>query len=635
MLDHQHIAAMPTVMMMATGPEYTAEKLISALPSSSKDRQRATSSKCKSGAVVTGTSADAMRLKYRDAIQSAVDDLRRYDPDLWAGRWDRLKDPLTNKQQFPSQSEADYALAREIARRFASLGVAGDELEAVVEATFEKSGLAARDKWQDRADYRASTMSAACAGLASAPQAHLVAKSGGSGGTAVQIDWTLKADLRNARAFADTYRGQLLFVHDRGKWLRWQDERWAWCEKGEEIERAKDVAVFLTTEAAKIAAVDPDRGAKLVRETAEGHKEPRISAMLKLARSEPGMSAITAELDADPMLLAVANGVVDLRTGLLMSNRPDLLITRYCHAHYVPGAPAPRWCQFLDEVFDGDTETIGAVQRLVGLTLTGVTREELMIFAVGSGANGKSIFSNLMTRILGDYVVAAPSTLLAARRSDDTGPRSDLAMLAGARLVSINELPGGMTLDETVAKQLAGREPITARFLHREFFTYQPRFTPWVRTNHRPIVKGTDDGIWRRLRIVRFGRTFSPEEQDPSLEEKLWAERAGILNWMLEGARLYLRDGLTQSAAMQREVAQYRAASDVLGDFLAERTEVDPTEKELQGRLFCAWRSWCEGNGYQPGAKATFTERLRERGHGQRKSGALRYYVGLKVKRPT
>ena len=376
------------------------------------------------------------------------------------------------------------------------------------------------------------------------------------------------------------------------------------------------------------------RGAKLLRETAEAHKEARIAAMLKLARSELGMSATTAELDADPMLLGVANGVVNLRDGKLASNHPDRLITRYCAPDYVPTVQAPRWCQFLNEVFDGDTETIAAVQRLVGLTLTGVTNEELMIFAVGSGANGKSIFSNILATILGGYVIAAPSTMLAARRSDDTAPRSDLAMLAGARLVSINELPGGMRLDETVAKQLAGREPITARFLHREFFTFQPRFTPWVRTNHRPIVKGTDDGVWRRLWIIRFGRTFSAAEQDPDLEEKLWAERKGILNWMVEGARLYLNSGLTMSAAIKREVAQYRAASDVLGEFLTEETEVDASEEMLEKELFNRWCLWCENNGYQPGAKATFTERLVERGYGQRKSGAQRYYTGLKMRSP-
>jgi putative DNA primase/helicase len=626
---------MPTATLIATGPTYTAGEITTALPSCSKSRQRAASKNQTPRASTVGSSREAVRLKYRDAIQSAVDDFSFYDPHLWAGKWAKLTDPQTNEPQYPSQSEADYDLARRLARRFTSEGISGDELLTVVEAAFEQSGLASRSKWQDRPDYRENTLNSACGGLTATPQTHLTVNSGQGGGTTVQIDWSLKSDLRNARAFADRNRGKLLYVHNRDKWLRWQDDRWKWCEKGEEIERGKENAIFLTTEAAKVAAADPDRGAKLVRETAEAHKEPRIMATLKLARSEPGMSVTTAELDADPMLLGVANGVVDLRKGQLLGNRPDMLITRYCTSDFVPGAPAARWLQSLKEVFPGDTDTIDAVQRLAGLTLTGDTREELMIFAVGSGANGKSIFSNILSRILGDNGVAAPSTLLAARRADDGAPRSDLAMLAGARLVSINELPGGMRLDETVAKQLAGREPITARFLHREFFTFQPRFTPWVRTNHRPIIKGTDEGIWRRLCIIRFGRTFSPEEQDPGLEEKLWAEREGILNWMVEGARLYLDSGLTMSAAMKREVAQYRAASDVLGEFLTEETEVDPSGEVQQTALFSGWRLWCERNGYQPGAKATFTERLAERGVGRRKSGSKHFYTGLKMRGST
>jgi putative DNA primase/helicase len=145
----------------------------------------------------------------------------------------------------------------------------------------------------------------------------------------------------------------------------------------------------------------------------------------------------------------------------------------------------------------------------------------IIIFCVGTGANGKSIFGNVVSAIMGQYSTAAPSSILAARRVDDHSARSDLAMLHGARIVSINELPGGMMLDENVAKQLAGREPISARFLYKEHFTFLPRFTPWVRTNHRPIIKGTDNGIWRRLVIVPFRRTFAPEAQDNGLETKL------------------------------------------------------------------------------------------------------------------
>lgn len=203
-----------------------------------------------------------------------------------------------------------------------------------------------------------------------------------------------------------------------------------------------------------------------------------------------------------------------------------------------------------------------------------------MIFSVGTGANGKSLMSNVVHNILRAYAVTAPPSLLAARRSDDHGPRPDLAMLAGSRLVSINELPVRTTLDETVVKQLAGREPMSARFLYQGLFTFQPMFSVWVRTNHKPIIKGTDNGIWRRIIILPFRRTFLPEEQDPQLESKLMAERAGILAWMVQGAQKYLSDGISVSPAMQAEVTQYRADCDILGEFLD-----DVTEGELALRL--------------------------------------------------
>jgi putative DNA primase/helicase len=452
--------------------------------------------------------------------------------------------------------------------------------------------------------------------------------------TNVKVDWSLKADLRHAKLFADLYRGEFLYVHDRDKWLRWCDGRWHWCTEEEEMEAAKQASIFLTTAAANLIREDQDKASKATREAAEAHKLPRIKAMLELARSEPGMKTSYALLDKNADLLGVSNGVVDLRKGVLLDNAPDRRITRYCEGAYRPDAACPRWLAFLCEVFEGDQDTIHAVQRLLGLTLTGQTSEEVMVFCVGSGANGKSIFGNVVAAIMGDYAVTAPSSLLAARRSDDTAPRSDLAMMAGARLASVNELPCGMKLDETVAKQLAGREPIAARFMYGEFFTFHPTFTPWVRTNHKPIVKGVDEGIWRRLIILRFCRTFAPKEQDPKLEQALLAERDGILGWMVCGAKLYLTSGLRRSPAMTREVADYRDASDVLGEFLSTCTEDKATHKAEQSYLYSVWKMWCETNGHHPGAKATFTERLAERGYRTAKSGPKRHYVGLKVVNP-
>jgi putative DNA primase/helicase len=341
------------------------------------------------------------------------------------------------------------------------------------------------------------------------------------------------------------------------------------------------------------------------------------------------MATTDSKLDSDPYLLGVANGVIDLRSGQLLPNMPELLITRYCNAAYEFDPKCDRWISFLDQIFLSDTETIDAVQVLLGCTLLGLTGEEILIICFGFGSNGKSVFSNVVQRILGDYAVTAPPSLLTARSKADPGLRNDIATVAGSRLVSINELQAGDRLDEQVVKSLAGREPISARFLRQEFFEFQPTFTPWLRTNHKPIITGEDDGIWRRLVLIPFAKKFSESEQDPHLEGKLLDERDAILMWMVEGARRYLAGGLRLSPRMRAEVASYRKDSDLLGEFLTDCTRIGADYKIEQKTLFQRWKNWCEENGFKPTSKKSFTQRLAERGFKDTKSGDTRYYVGL------
>jgi putative DNA primase/helicase len=283
----------------------------------------------------------------------------------------------------------------------------------------------------------------------------------------------------------------------------------------------------------------------------------------------------------------------------------------------------------LDQIFINDTETIECVQRLLGCTLLGLATEEILIICYGHGSNGKSVFSNVVHKIMGGYAITAPPSLLTARRQDDTGPRNDLAALAGARYVSINEMQAGDRLDEQVVKMLAGREPISARFLHQEFFEFTPSFTPWLRTNHKPIITGLDDGIWRRLVLLPFNRKFTDDEKDPALEQKLLDEQDAILMWMVEGAKLYLQDGIKLSPRMRSELGTYRSESDLLGEFLADQTTTDPTGKASQSLVYSSYRGWCDDCGVRPLSKKTFTQRLAERGYPEGKSGKNRFYTGL------
>jgi putative DNA primase/helicase len=406
---------------------------------------------------------------------------------------------------------------------------------------------------------------------------------------------------------------------------------WVWCDKGEAIDATKAVAKQFIDIGRQQLSNDESRGSSLIKHGIKSHDLKRIEAMLKLAASEPGMTVSINELDSDPWLLGVRNGVVNLKTGTLLANDPSMLITRVCNASHDHTATCPRWLTFLDQVFDGDLDTIDSVQRALGYTLTGFTSEEVLFICFGHGSNGKSVFNNVVANILGSYGRVAPPSLLTLRRNGDSSPRNDLAALAGARYVSINELQSGDRLDEQVVKLLAGREMISARFLHKEFFEFVPTFTPWLRTNHKPVITGDDDGIWRRLVLIPFRQQFSGQAKDPNLEHKLMEEQDGILGWMVDGAVKWQRDGLNLSPTIWSEGTSYRKDSDLLGQFLGEVCITDPNESVLQADLYRQYRAWTQVNGIGAIAKASFTRRLAERGYTEKKSNSKYFYRGLKI----
>ena len=594
---------------------YTADQLKTAFPPIAKRQKEDPAITPAKDAIACA----AALLTNRSTLVRVADAMRVEHPELWLGQWQRATAKTTGKP-FDSQSQADMALLGRIARECRSEGIQDGDLFDSIRYVFDQSGLAKREKWMDRPDYRVSTIGAAIQGsVTTTPRSSL------------NVPLDSHGDIRNAKAFAFKWRGKLLYVTSRGAWLRWDEQRWQLCEKGEQDAYAKEVCTELLTAASTIFKADQDKGKKLIQDAVASHNLPKITAMLKLAVSEPEMAVTDRELDADPMVLGAQNGVVDLKTGHLLFNYPEMRVTRFCNAAFIEGAACPKWIAFLDQVFQGDEATVESVQRLLGYTLTGLVTEEILVICFGYGSNGKSVFNNIVLRILGGYSRTAPATLLTARRADDTGPRNDVAALAGTRYVSINELQAGDRLDEQVVKMLAGREPISARYLHQEFFEFLPTFKAWLRTNHKPIITGEDDGIWRRLVPIPFRRKFGDDEKNPFLEEELLEERDGILQWMLEGTRRYLKDGLKLSPTIRAEHSSYRKASDLLGEFLADKTTTDPNSRVPQAGLFLSWKYWCDSNGVRHGSKKTFTQRMAERGFLEGRSNGERQYCGLSL----
>jgi putative DNA primase/helicase len=601
----------PTVTETFIGRTYTADQIRHAFPTSQVSGQ--------TGKPPINIQTNTyVTQELTPQLSTVATSIAKAHPHLWAGDWQNAVRP-SGEIGYPSRSEADLALVGHIVRACHNGGIDADSLGGAVDAVFSSSPMGQTGKWVDRDDYRALTINKALSSSypLSAGSAH--------GGLVLESH----GDIRNAKAFAQIARGHFLYVATRDRWLQWHQQLWSVCEKDEHVAKAKDVCGRILNAAGSVFGQDQERGKRLVQEAMAAHNLSRITAMLKLAVSEPEMATTDRELDCDPYLLGVRKGVIDLRSGRLFFNQPEMRITRYCNAGFSEDATCPQWLRFLDQIFINDTETIECVQRLLGCTLLGLATEEILIICYGHGSNGKSVFSNVVHKIMGGYAITAPPSLLTARRQDDTGPRNDLAALAGARYVSINEMQAGDRLDEQVVKMLAGREPISARFLHQEFFEFTPSFTPWLRTNHKPIITGLDDGIWRRLVLLPFNRKFTDDEKDPALEQKLLDEQDAILMWMVEGAKLYLQDGIKLSPRMRSELGTYRSESDLLGEFLADQTTTDPTGKASQSLVYSSYRGWCDDCGVRPLSKKTFTQRLAERGYPEGKSGKNRFYTGL------
>lgn len=543
-------------------------------------------------------------------------------PALWAGDWQGESGDLgAGVGEYPGQSEADFALACEIARQARKAGVPGGQLAEIIEQVFSRCGLAERDKWTDRADYRERTVQGAIDATRQESQ-------GEASGDDAKF---ANGQLRLSRIFAKRYQEVLKHDHARKKWVRFDGPRWQVCEKAEHEEQIKQGAEDLLDKAAELIKSDPNSPANKLRMkfAMDCQQQRNIRAIAELMKSDPLQACTSTDFDQDPDILGCANGYINLRTGELAEPDPAAMVSQIAPVTYDPDARAPRWLRFLDEVLDGDKEVVGLMQRLIGYAATGYTTDEILAIWYGLGANGKSVLGDTLARVLGDYAFMAPPSMIL--KQDDGRIRNDLAALAGKRLVSLNELPAGGELDAQTVKLLAGREPITARFLYGEYFTYQPTATPIVRTNHRPIVREMTAGMWRRLVLIPFRRQFDITK-GKDLEQKLWAERSGILAWIVEGAIQWHREGLNIPPVIQAEVQAYRDESDIFGQFLSEYIIPSAGGKVQSFDLWGRWREFCAAEGIKDGSRQSFGRRVSEYGYSAKSSNGTRYFSGMELR---
>jgi putative DNA primase/helicase len=277
----------------------------------------------------------------------------------------------------------------------------------------------------------------------------------------------------------------------------------------------------------------------------------------------------------------------------------------------------------------GNADLIRYLQRIFGYALTGDTREQCFFILHGVGANGKTTMTTAMANAVGGYAQHTPTETLLVKRND-TIP-NDIARLHGTRLVTAAEADFDRRLAEALVKQMTGGDKMTARFLHGEFFEFTPTFKVFLAVNHKPVVRGTDHAIWRRIRLVPFEVTIPDAEQDKALPEKLESERAGLLRWAVEGCLAWQREGLEPPKAVTEATADYRDEMDAVGAFLDECCTRDPGAETTAARLFERYSEWCEEHSEKPMSKIELGARLAEKGFTRGRTKAGRFWRGLSV----
>jgi len=418
-------------------------------------------------------------------------------------------------------------------------------------------------------------------------------------------------DTGNARRLVDRFGDRLRYVVEHDKWIHWNGTRWAYDDVGGVVELAKETAKGIYYEAAE--TTHDELRTRLSKHANASHNAPRIAAMVKLAESDSRVVVLSNDLDSHDELLGVANGVIDLRTGMLRFAQREDLITKHSPIPYDPRARCPNWLKFLKRVTNNDRELMRYLQRVVGYALSGLTDEQVLFFLYGSGANGKSTFLRIIQDMLGpDLTRQMPFDSL-IERNQARSASNDLARLHGARAVFASEVEDGKVLAESQIKTMTGGDAISARFLYQELFEFVPKFKLFIAGNHKPVIKGSDYGIWRRPHLIPFVVIIPPSERDPKLLDKLRAELPGILAWAVRGHLRWRKMRLSPPAIITDAVKEYRDEMDVLGTWIKERCNVGPglSFKAIEG--YRDYKVWAFDNGYHPMTMASFGRKMTDR----------------------
>lgn len=431
-------------------------------------------------------------------------------------------------------------------------------------------------------------------------------------------------DTGNAQRFKDTYGEVVRYSYIRKNWYFYDGKIWVVDQEGKiktladkTIEKMKDEPVYVPADA------DPEEMEKAFNKHVKAARSSRGKISM-LKETEHLLPIKPEEFDADKRLFNVQNGYLDLPTGKLMPHDKSKFFTKVSNVEYTDKIDCPLWLDFLDTIFDHNQDLIDYMQRAVGYTLSGSTEEQIMFVLYGNGRNGKSVFLDIITEMFGNYSTnIQPQTIMVKQQSG--GANSDIARLNGARLVTTTEPNEGSRLDEGLVKQLTGGDRVTARFLYGDEFDFEPELKLWMATNHKPVIRGTDDGIWRRMAIVPFTVQIPAEKVDKQLKNKLKRELTAILNWAVEGYQLWKLRGLDEPRVIVDQRREYQTEMDSIEAFIEEccvRSDDNAVQSKI---IYQAYREWARDNGQYMMSSTKFGREMGNKFSKVKSSGVIKY----------
>lgn len=438
-------------------------------------------------------------------------------------------------------------------------------------------------------------------------------------------------DTGNAERFVDSFGKDIRYNYDNKCWVVWDGATW----KRDDTQKVKKLADNLIKRMRREAVeTDDEKTADaLMRNVRRLASSSGKEAMLKEAQHIGNTATLNSDYDRDPYLLNCENGVVDLRTGELLPHDRSLMMSKNTHVALDKEGDPENWLKALDGLFQGDKDVIGFVRRAIGYTLTGSVKEQCLFQCFGNGSNGKSLFFNTVTNLLGDYSLNAQVDSVLTRAKGSSGSASpDIARMNGARFVRTNEPNEGARFNEGLVKQMTGGDVVTARYLYGQDFEFKPVFKLWIACNNKIIVRGTDKGIWRRMRLIPFEATFEGKNDDKGLEERVLGELPKILWWAVKGCLEWQKDGLGMPERIQKATLEYQEEMDVVKSFLKDCAISDKNGKERAQDVFAEYREWARSGNEWGGMTQTKFGLEMSKMYKKRNISGYVYYMGLSLK---